>query len=212
MAWQVTAMSSHSYEPGADGQRARDLEARARDDAVDRELIARIAIGDRDALTRLYQRHGASLFGYLTRLADDRAVAEEILQDTLVAVWNGAGSFEGRSSAVTWLVGIARRQAHNTLRRRTLPRADVAELEVLPAPDPEPEDAAIAKADREEIAAAMARLAPVHREALVLSFVHGLSYNEMARSVGVPEGTIKSRLSNAKRALRALLDHQEAGR
>jgi len=93
-----------------------------------------------------------------------------------------------------------------------LPRADVAELEVLPAADPEPEDVALARARREELAAAMARLTPAHREVLVLTFVHGLSYPEMARLVGVPEGTIKSRLSNAKRALRALLEEEEAMR
>jgi RNA polymerase sigma-70 factor (ECF subfamily) len=171
-----------------------------------RELLARVARGDRDALARLYDRYQAPLFYYLVRLAGDPAQAEEILQDTLVAVWKSAASFEGRSSVQTWLVGIARRQAHNTLRRRSLPRADVAELEVLPAADPAPEDVALASATRAELVNAMARLAPAHREVLILAFVNGLSYLEMARVVGVPEGTIKSRLSNAKRALRTLLE------
>jgi len=83
-----------------------------------------------------------------------------------------------------------------------------AQLELLPAPDPEPENAALAGAARDELAAAMARLAPAHHEVLILTFAHGLSYQEMARVVGVPEGTIKSRLSNAKRALRALLEEE----
>jgi RNA polymerase sigma factor (sigma-70 family) len=186
--------------------------SRGSDEEHGRALIRRIAAGDRDALAALCARYQTAVFYYLVRLLGDRALAEEVFQDTLVAVWRSAGTFEGRSSVQTWLVGIARRQAHNSTRRRVLPRADVAELEVLPAADPEPEDVALAGARREELAAAMARLTPAHREVLVLTFVHGLSYPEMARLVGVPEGTIKSRLSNAKRALRALLEEEEAMR
>lgn len=202
VARQVTAMSEPS--PRSDPARADALE--------DRDLIDRIAGGDRDALARLYARYGGPLFAYLVRIVDDRAVAEEVLQDTLVAVWKSAGTFEGRSSVLTWLVGIARRQAYNSGRRRSLPRADVTELETVAASDPEPEDAALASASRDEIARALTRLSPLHREAIVLAFVHGLSYEEMARAIGVPIGTIKSRLSNAKAALRAMLDHQEVER
>jgi RNA polymerase sigma-70 factor (ECF subfamily) len=182
------------------------------DEENGRALIRRIAAGDRDALAALCARYQTAVFYYLVRLLGDRALAEEVFQDTLVAVWRSAATFEGRSSVQTWLVGIARRQAHNSTRRRVLPRADVAELEVLPSADPEPEDVALAGARREELAAAMARLTHAHREVLVLTFVHGLSYPEMARLVEVPEGTIKSRLSNAKRALRALLEEEEAMR
>jgi RNA polymerase sigma-70 factor (ECF subfamily) len=201
-AGQVTAMRDSSPLPLRAGL----------DEATDRDLIDRVAAGDRDALAAVYRRHGGALYAYLVHLVEDRSLAEEILQDTLVAAWKGAGSFEGRSSLLTWLVGIARRQAHNNGRRRVLPRADVGELETVPAADPEPEDAALAQATREELAAAMARLSPLHREVLVLAFVHGLSYEEMARTIGVPIGTIKSRLSNAKTALRGLLERGEAER
>jgi RNA polymerase sigma factor (sigma-70 family) len=167
--------------------------------AGDRHVVERIAAGDRDALTALYTTYQAPLFRYLLQLTNDRGLAEEVLQDTL----------EGRSSVQTWLIGIARRQAHNTLRRRALPRADVAELEILPSSNPEPEDAVLAKAEQEELATAIRWLSPVHREVLTLTFMHDLSYGEIARVVGVPEGTVKSRLSNAKRALRALLKGAE---
>src|SRR5947208_9117937 len=109
-----------------------------------RALLARIAAGDRDALADLCARYQTAVFFYLVRLTGDRTLAEDVFQDTLVAVWKSAGTFEGRSSVQTWLVGIARRQAHNTTRRRVLPRADVAELERLPASDPQPEYAALA--------------------------------------------------------------------
>ncbi|HVC33897.1 MAG TPA: RNA polymerase sigma factor [Chloroflexota bacterium] len=176
---------------------------------AERRVLDRIAHGDRNALAELYARHQAVLFRYLVQLTGDHGLAEEVLQDTLVAVWRSAASFEGRSTVQTWLIGIARRQAHNNLRRRTLPLADVAELEVVPANEPDPQDAVLASAEREELAAAIKCLAPVHREALTLAFVNGLSYREMATVLGIPEGTVKSRLSNAKRALRTLLEAAE---
>lgn len=170
-----------------------------------RELVARIAHGDPEALAELGTSLQGTLFYYLLRLTGDAPLAEEVLQDTLLAAWNSAHRFEGRSRVQTWLLGIARRQAHNTLRRRSLPLANFAEVSVLPAREPVPEDAALAAAEQEELAAALSRLSLAHREVLVLTFVQGLSYAEIAQVAGVPEGTVKSRLSHAKRALRDLL-------
>src|SRR5579884_129171 len=165
--------------------------------------LRRIAGGDRQALTELYLRYRLPLFRYLLQLTPDHGLAEELLQDTLVAIWKSARTFEGRSSARTWIFGIARRQAHNTLRQRGLPLADPAELEALTAGDPEPEDAALASAERAELAGALRALAPIHREVLVLTFMQELSYQETAQVLGIPVGTVKSRLNHAKRALRA---------
>ena len=170
-------------------------------------LLARIGAGDRDALADLYARFQRPLFRYLCQLTPDRGLAEEILQDTFVAVWKSAGKFEGRSSVRTWVFGVARRQAHNTLRRRGVPLADEDALAEAADPGPAVEDRVIGHAAAEELARAVGSLAPIHREVLVLSFVHGLPYHEIAQIVGVPEGTVKSRLSNAKRALRELLQH-----
>lgn len=175
----------------------------------DAGLLKRIARGDRQALSELYSRHQQALFAYLLQLTPDYGLAEELLQDTLVAVWKSARSFEGRSSVLTWLIGIARRQAHNTLRQRKIPLADLTELESLPAPDLEPEASALAGVAREELAQAFRQLAPVHREVLLLTFVQELSYQETATALAIPVGTVKSRVSNARRALRALLDLKE---
>lgn len=176
---------------------------------AERQMIARIAGGDRQALTDLYGRYRQPLLRFLLQVTPDYGLAEELLQDTLVAVWRGAGSFAGRSSVQTWLLGIARRQAHNTLRQRGLPLADASQLERLPASHQEPESLALARANREELQAAFDRLAPLHREVLALTFVHELSYPELAKTLGIPVGTVKSRLSNAKRALRTLLQQRE---
>lgn len=181
--------------------------------AHDRELIARVAAGDRAALAALYEEHRRPLVAYLMTLTADRGQAEEILQDTLVAVWRHAHTFRGRSTLRTWLLGVARRQAHNALRRggRLAPTPGEAALQPLVAADPDPADVAIARATAVEIDAALDRLTPLHREALVLAFVHDLSYREMALVLDVPLGTVKSRLSNAKRALRPLLEAEQGG-
>lgn len=175
----------------------------------DAQLIKRIGRGDRQALSELYARYQRVLFSYLLQLTPDYGLAEELLQDTLVAVWKSAQGFEGRSSVLTWLIGVARRQAHNTLRQRRIPLANLSEVETMPASDLEPEEAALAGVARAELTEAFHRLAPVHREVLVLTFVQELSYQETATILNVPLGTVKSRLSNARRALRAILDAKE---
>ena len=177
--------------------------------SADEQVLNQIAAGDRDALTELYARYHRSLFRYLCQMTTDRGLAEEILQDTLVAVWRSAGSFQGRASVHAWLIGVARRQAHNSLRRQGLPTADADALDDLADPATPPEELTLARADREDFARAIGQLAPVHREVLALNFVQGLSYGEIARVLGVPEGTVKSRLSNAKRALRSLVDSRK---
>jgi RNA polymerase sigma-70 factor (ECF subfamily) len=164
-------------------------------------------MADRDstALATLYSRHGQALFSYLLRLAGDRGVAEEILQDTLLAAWRSAGGFEGRSAVRTWLFGIGRRQTHNRLRGKRLEWADLTEAADMSSGDPGPEAAALAGADREAIVAAMGRISSVHAEVLGLAFVDGMAYVEIAKILAIPVGTVKSRLSHARRALAAEL-------
>lgn len=198
-------------EPTATEHRQRGEQGAA---AEDRALMARIAAGDREALADLYERHGRPLLAYLRALSPDRGQAEELAQDTLLAVWHGAHTFQGRSSLRTWLLGVARRQAHNTLRRggRVSPSVGEAALLPLADSDPLPEDVAIARATRDEIDAALAQLSPLHREVLVLTFFHDLAYQEVAQVLDVPLGTVKSRLNHAKRALRDRLERGTGGR
>jgi RNA polymerase sigma factor (sigma-70 family) len=181
---------------------AAGTERDARDDAA---TLARVATGDRDALAELYHRHGVALLRYLLQLTPDHSLAEEILQDTLLAVWKHANAYAGRSSVRTWMFGVARRQAHNSLRRRGVSWEPVDALSDLPAPDPDPQDAVLAGMEREELAQALRDLAPTHREVLVLVLVDDLSYQEAAEVLGVPVGTVKSRLNHARGAVRALL-------
>jgi RNA polymerase sigma-70 factor, ECF subfamily len=171
----------------------------------DRDLLARTGVGDRQALTELYTRYRSVVFAYLLRLTPDQHLAEDLLQETFVAVWKSAGSFVGRSTVKTWLIGVAHRQAHNVLRRRSESLADEAELAQLAATDPGPENAALAQATREELLVAISQLSLAHRETLALAFGQEMPAAEIAEALGVPIGTVRSRLRDAKRLLRAAL-------
>jgi RNA polymerase sigma factor (sigma-70 family) len=177
---------------------------------ADVTLLSAVADGDGAALTELYRRHGRALFGYLLRLAGDRMTAEEILQDTLLAVWRSAAAFEGRSGARTWLFGVARRQAYQRLRLSPAPTP--AEPVHLPDPAPGPEELAILAAGGTPVAAAVARLPDHHREVIALALVAGLSLVEVAAVLGVPVGTVKSRLHHGRAALVRMLRAEETAR
>jgi RNA polymerase sigma-70 factor (ECF subfamily) len=138
-------------------------------------------------------------------LLDQPEVAEEVLQDTFVGAWRGAARFAGQSTVHAWLLGIARRQAMNRLRRE---RDILAPLELEEEPvDTANDPAALfqAQVDWEELAAALGTLSPVHREVLGLLLLEHLTYAEMAHVLEVPIGTVRSRVSNARQRLAASL-------
>jgi RNA polymerase sigma factor (sigma-70 family) len=175
----------------------------------DEALLRAVGAGDAGALTRLYERHAGALFGYLHRLAGDRMTAEEILQDTLLAVWRSAGTFEGRSKPTTWLFGVARRQAHNRLRGRPGPEPTGALLPDRPDQGAGPDELAIAAAGGTPVAAAIDRLPDHHRDVIALVFVAGLPLADVAEVLTIPVGTVKSRLHHARAAIAAALTAQE---
>ena len=174
----------------------------------DAALLRSVAAGDAGSLTRLYERHAGPLFGYLYRLAGDRMTAEEILQDTMLAVWRSAAGFDGRSKVSTWLFGVARRQAHNRLRNRASPEP-VADLPDLADRAAGPDEVAIAAAGGTPLAAAVQRLPDHHRDVIALVFVAGLPLADVADVLSIPVGTVKSRLHHARAAVAAALVAQE---
>jgi RNA polymerase sigma-70 factor (ECF subfamily) len=121
-------------------------------------------------------------------------LAEEVLQETMLAVWKQADKFRGTSKATTWMLGIARNQAHSLLRREK-------KGERLPQDPPsEPDPAETAEIDV-RVKRAMESLSPEHQEALHLVFYEEMSLADAAAVLGVPEGTVKSRLYYARKAL-----------
>ncbi|MGW1149511.1 RNA polymerase sigma factor [Streptomyces sp. NPDC002454] len=171
----------------------------------DEALLAAVARGDHAAVRALYDKHAAVMLRLIRRISSDREVSEEILQEAWLAVWRSAGGFRGESSVRSWLLGVARRQAHNQLRRSRPCPVELAEAQHVPDPAPSVEDQIVRRAERAELLAAV-RLLPEHlREVLVLVLVEDLAYPEVATVLAIPVGTVKSRMAHARRRLGGIL-------
>lgn len=179
---------------GADCATSDDRASEPDDEAV----IADIARGDQRALEELYRRHGTALLAFLSRTLDDRSLAEEIVQDTFLAVWRDP-RYGGHASVRTWLFAIAIRQHHNRLRRQRPPVVD-AEVD-LPVDQGNPEAQAVTQALAAQLARVIAELSRPQREVLYLVMIEQLSHAEIAGVLGIPIGTVKSRLDSARRRL-----------
>ena len=185
----------------------------SRDGACDDvQLLRRIGQGDEDAMAAFYREHGQVVLAQVLLVAGERVLAEEIVQDTMLAVWRGAGSFRGESSARSWVIAIARRQTRDRLRRRRLRVVDDAFLADQPSSGPGPEVMALDRADLAEVTAAIRELAASHREVLGLVFGSGLSLPEVAGVLEIPLGTVKSRLTAARAALGRILSEKGQNR
>jgi RNA polymerase sigma factor (sigma-70 family) len=176
----------------------------------DRLLLARIATGEEDALHELYQSYAPRLTRYLWhQLGGDAHAVEEALQEVFIAVWRTAATFRGDAKVATWIYQIARYSALR-IRQDRLRHAEP----VRQAPNPEPDEADEANEteeampacddaviDRLMLADAIRQLSTKHREVLRLVAGEGFGVDEVARMLDLPSGTIKSRLSYARRAL-----------
>jgi RNA polymerase sigma-70 factor (ECF subfamily) len=175
-------------------------------------LLGRIGQGDEDAMASFYREHGRVVLAQVLLVVGERALAEEIVQDTMLAVWRGAGSFRGESSVRSWVIAIARRQTRDQLRGRRLRVVDDAFLADQPGPGPGPEVTALDRAELAEVKGAIRELASPHRELLGLVFGSGLSLPEVAGVLEIPVGTVKSRLTAARTALGRMLNEKGQNR
>jgi RNA polymerase sigma-70 factor, ECF subfamily len=178
----------------------------------DAGFLRRISQGDEDAMASFYREHGRVVFAQVLLVAGERVLAEEIVQDTMLAVWRGAGSFRGESSVRSWVIAIARRQTRDRLRGHRLQVVDEAFLADQPGSGPGPEVMALDRAELAEVRGAIRDLAPAHREVLGLAFGSGLSLPEVAGVLEIPVGTVKSRLTAARTALNRILDEKGQNR
>jgi RNA polymerase sigma-70 factor (ECF subfamily) len=172
----------------------------------DAELVAAVAAGDKEALAALYRRHAGWLAGRLVARASDAGMAEEALQDTFVAVWRHAGHYDGSGDAGAWLWGIAWRCLASLARRRRLPLARFDQAVEEQAGWPGPEEEALAGEFRERLLAAVERLPEAQRKVLRAVVFQGHTMAQHAGAEGVAVGTIKSRLSRARTALKEVLE------
>lgn len=177
-------------------------------EATDADLVRLVAAGDRAALAALYERHGQAVLAQVVLAVGDRSLAEEVLQDTMLSVWRGAASFRGDSKVRSWLIAIARRQARDRLRRRRVPTVTDEVLSSWPATEPGPEDLTLERAEAAVVAQAVAALGARYREVLGLVYGASLTLAETAQVLGVPVGTVKSRLAGARAALAVSLSRK----
>lgn len=172
-------------------------------------LIRAMADGDVRALNELYARHGGMLLAFLRMRVNSQQLAEELLQDVMLAAWENAARFEARSKVKTWLLVIARNKAINSYRKKQLPIIDINEVFSLHTDDTGPMEAAVKKDRETAVRQAIQKLPEAQREVLILVFYHQLTGPEVAEVLGISEGTVKSRLHRAKEMLRRVLSQQD---
>jgi RNA polymerase sigma-70 factor (ECF subfamily) len=173
--------------------------------ARDEVLIARIAAGDQRAMRALFARHHLRVFRFVLRFVRDRHLAEDVVSEVFLGVWRHACAFEARSAAATWLLAIARRKALSALRRRGDAQLDDATAAAREDPADDPEVATGKKQRGTILRGCLARLSPDHREIIDLVYYQGMAIGAVALIVGIPEGTVKTRMFHARKQLSVLL-------
>jgi len=170
----------------------------------DQTLLEDLADGDLAALRQLYDRHAPWLSVRLTRRCNDGEVVADVLQDTFVAAWQGAGRYQGRGEVGAWLWGIAIRQLVSRLRRRhNVPL--LRDPGASTAMSPSLEDELLSGVEYGDLGRAMAHLPSELRAVIQATVLDGLTTREAGHLLGIPQNTVKTRVHRAKASLRASL-------
>ena len=176
-------------------------------------LLARVAIGDRQALRAIYDHAGSKLFGLALRITGKRELAEDVVQESFVSIWHHAGDFRPQLAApMTWMTTIVRNRALDALRRTAAARlASATPLD--DAPEAEladsgagPADLAQASQQARALNRCLQRLDYGQREAIVLAYLQDLSHSELSERMHTPLGTVKSWIRRGLERLRACLE------
>jgi RNA polymerase sigma-70 factor, ECF subfamily len=174
----------------------------------DEALVALVARGDETALAELYDRVGRIAYGLARRVLRDDRLAEDAVQEGFLAAWRTAAGYSPeRAKASTWVLTLVHRRAVDLVRREERRRAEPLDEERRDAAaDGSAEEAAWLRFERERVQDALGRLPDAQRETLELAYYGGFSQSELAERLGVPLGTIKSRMFAGLARLRELLD------
>ncbi len=176
------------------------------------------AAGKRDAAAfrRLYDASSAKLFGFALRILHKRELAEEVLQESFVAIWNNAANYQSHLAApMTWMATIVRNKAFDHLRRSNTAveiDADQFDGEVMNAlqdPQRTPIEALQLSGDAKALAWCMAALEGAHRQVVALAYYHDLSHSEVASQMKLPLGTVKTWIRRSLEKLRTCLARGE---
>ncbi|MCZ2341228.1 MAG: sigma-70 family RNA polymerase sigma factor [Bacteroidales bacterium] len=179
----------------------------------DEDLLTRIRSGAHDLFGELVRRYERELFGYLKRYTGNEELAADVFQNSFTQVFLKIQQYEPGRPARPWLYTIATNQAIDALRRRAR-RSDTRTdtflsndsedagsakslYELLESPDPGPEEQVAAAEQQQSVRDAVDQLPPLHREVIILAYFQGLKYQDIADTLGLPLGTVKSRLHAA---------------
>jgi RNA polymerase sigma-70 factor (ECF subfamily) len=167
----------------------------------DLDVLAAVAAGDRHALRVLHDRHAPWLALRLRRRCADQGVVDEALQDTFLAIWRSAGRYNGRGDVGAWIWGIAIRRLIDVLRR--LPQSEILVAEIDDRGAVEQEVAL--GVEHGDVGGALAQLSPQLRAVVQATVLDGLTSREAGRLLGIPTGTVKTRMMRARAQLRQAL-------
>ena len=179
--------------------------ARAAGDEVLERLLALVARSDERAFAELYQRVAAAVFGLVTRVVRDPAQAEEVTQEVFVELWRTASRFDpARGSARSWIMTCAHRRAVDRVRsaESAARRDDLAGRRDQGRPYDEVVEQVEASLEREHVRRGLDALTDLQREAVVLAYYGGYTHREISELLGVPSGTVKTRLRDGLIRLR----------
>lgn len=170
-------------------------------DRADEEVLAAVVDGDREALGELYRRHAPWLLLRLGRRCADPALVDQAVQDTFLAVWRTARSYQGTGEVAAWIWGIGIRRMIDQMRRQRpmvlLPERDAITVSA--------EDEVLLGVEHGALESALAGLSPELRAVVQATVLDGLTSREASRLLGIPTGTVKTRMHRARRELRAAL-------
>ena len=163
-------------------------------------MLEAVAAGERGALKTLYERHAPWLTLRLARRSADPGLVEEVVQDTFVAVWKGAGRYRATGEVPAWIWGIGIRRLISRLRQRPMMIAAAHDEAMVSA-----EDEVLVGVEHGDLGAALGRLSPELRAVVQATVLDGLTTKEAATLLGIPQGTVKTRAARARRELREAL-------
>jgi len=171
----------------------------------DADLIARLAKGDQRAMPVLFARHRTRVHRFVLRRVRNDGLAEELVNETFLAVWQQSGRFEGTSSVTTWMLAIAHNKAVSALRKRREEALDDGVAEAIPDLGDSPETS-LAKVGKAGILkACLDRLPDEQRVVMDLVYYHEQSVKEVGEVLGIPESTVKTRMFYARKKLSEML-------
>jgi RNA polymerase sigma-70 factor, ECF subfamily len=178
------------------------------------QLIAQAAQGDQSALAKLYDCTSAHVYGFIYKILGNREAAEEVTLDVYTQVWRRAYSFdESRGTPVGWLMTLARTRAIDRFRAGLAERGKIEALDpasLFASDDPTPDQEVEGQELRQLVRRALDVLAAEQRQAIALAYFYGLSQSEIAEKLGLPLGTVKTRMRLGLMKLRdALAPYQD---